>query len=575
MNKQKAPSIFSLALISILLLTLLASGTSVFAASDDQTGNQASAKTSVQSVVEQMQPGWNLGNTLDATGSDETTWGNPKVTKELINQIARQGFKSIRIPVTWGQHMGSAPDYTIDPAYLDRVQEVVNWALDANLVVVMNVHHDSWQWISYMESKHDPVPAQYKAAWTQIADRFKDTSGKLLFESINEPRFTDGGTTDKGKMYTMLSELNNSFYKIVRASGSVNATRPLILPSLESSPSQEAMDQLLQTITALKDPNLIATVHYYGFWPFSVNVAGYTTFEQDSQKDMATTFDNVYNTFVSKGIPVILGEYGLLGFDKNTNVIEQGEKLKFFNTLMNTLKEKKITGMWWDNGQHFSRTEFTWSDNALYHMITESLKGFVSTASTDQIFVKKGQPVTDVSLQLNLNGNKLTGIKASGKTLKEGLDYTVDSSGKLTLKANALKFLTASGKMGLNDVLVLNFNQGMVWQVNIIRYDTPMLQSIDGTVNSYAIPTAFNGDRLATMEAIYADGTFAGPQNWTAYKEFGNTFNPVYDSGTIQLLPGFFNEVNNGTVTLKFHFWSGEIVTYTITKSGNVINGQA
>ncbi|WP_138493691.1 cellulase family glycosylhydrolase [Paenibacillus pinistramenti] len=574
MKHRSAKSLFSFTLISVLLLSMFASGAS--AAGAELTASSAKTKTNaLQSYVDSMQPGWNLGNTLDATGADETTWGNPKVTKQLIQQIKKQGFNSIRIPVTWGQHMGSAPDYTIDPAYLDRVQEVVNWALDAHLYVLINVHHDSWQWVSYMESKHDEVLAQYNAAWTQIADRFKNTSDKLLFESINEPRFTDGGTTDTAKMFDMLAELNTSFHQIVRASGGKNTTRPLVLPSLGSSPTQENMDELYSTITSLNDPNLIATVHYYGFWPFSVNIAGYTTFEQDTQNDITTTFDNVYNTFTAKGIPVILGEYGLLGFDKNTNVIEQGEKLKFFNFLLNKLKDKHITAMLWDNGQHFGRTTFKWSDPSLYHMIMDTVNGAAATASSDQIFIKQGQQVKDASLQLTLNGTKFDSISVNGKKLKKNQDYTLTDGGLLTLKANTLKSLTASGKTGVNAVLTLSFNKGPEWKVNVIVYKTPQLQSASGTTDSFSIPTAFNGDRLATMEAVYADGSFAGPQNWTAYKEFGNTFNPNYDNGTIDLLPAFFNEVKDGDVTLKFHFWSGEIVTYTITKNGTAVTGQA
>jgi len=284
----------------------------------------AAPSSAMQSYVEAMQPGWNLGNSLDAVGADETAWGNPRITKELIQNISAQGYKSIRIPVTWDSHIGAAPNYQIEAAYLNRVQEVVQWALDANLYVMINVHHDSWLWISKMESQHDQVLARYNAIWRQIADKFKNSPNKLMFESVNEPRFTDGGTTDEAKQQKMLDELNVSFFNIVRNSGGQNATRPLVLSTLEASPTQERMTALYNTMTKLNDKNLIATVHFYGFWPFSVNIAGYTKFDAETQNDITTTFDNVYNTFVAKGIPVVVGEYGLLGFDKNTGVIEQG-----------------------------------------------------------------------------------------------------------------------------------------------------------------------------------------------------------------------------------------------------------
>lgn len=560
MYKRNSVFWLRLVLVTSLLLSLLSGFGS------------ASAKSSLQSVVSDMQPGWNLGNTLDATGSDETSWGNPKVTEELIKQIAAQGYKSIRIPVTWGQHVGTAPGYTIDPAYLDRVEEVVNWALKAKLYVMINVHHDSWMWISHMETQHDPVLAQYNAIWTQVADRFKNASDKLIFESINEPRFTDGGTTDETKMFTMLDELNTSFLNIVRNSGGRNATRPLVLPTLESSPNQVRMTHLYEFMSKLDDPNLIATVHYYGFWPFSVNIAGYTQFEGDTVKDIDTTFSNVYNTFTAKGIPVIVGEYGLLGFDKGLDVVEQGEKLKFFEYLTNTFKQYGITGMLWDNGQHFGRTTFQWSDPDLYKTVMAGVKGRSSTASSDLIFLLQGEKIKDTQIALNLNGNAFTGLRLDEKALKRGKDYTIDGS-TLTLKAELLSELTKAGTLGQSATLTAQFNKGADWKLNVILYKTPLLSEASGTASSFAIPVKFNGDRLATMEAINADGSYAGPQGWTAFKEFGYAFSPSYSTGEIKLLPAFFNEVKDGTVTLKFHFWSGNVLNYTITKSGSTIVG--
>ena len=99
--------------------------------------------------VAAMQPGWGLGNSLDAI-PDETSWGNPPVTKALLDTVRAQGFHSVRIPVTWSGHEGPAPAYTIDPAFMSRVKQVVDWALADGLYVVLNVHHDSWQWISSM-----------------------------------------------------------------------------------------------------------------------------------------------------------------------------------------------------------------------------------------------------------------------------------------------------------------------------------------------------------------------------------------------------------------------------------------
>ncbi|MDQ0087222.1 aryl-phospho-beta-D-glucosidase BglC (GH1 family) [Paenibacillus anaericanus] len=572
MITSRKKSILSLAIVASLLLSLFSASVSAADPKKEQDAKNA-AKGSIQSYVQDMQPGWNLGNTLDATGIDETTWGNPRVTKELIEQIAAQGYKSIRIPITWDQHIGDAPNYTIEPAYMNRVQEVVDWALDADLYVMINIHHDSWLWVSHMEKKHDEVLARYQATWTQIADRFKDHSNKLMFESINEPRFTDGGTEDRAKQNEMLYELLTSFHKIVRESGGKNAVRPLVLPTRETNPSQEDLDVLYNTIVKLNDPNLIATVHFYGFWPFSVNIAGYYKFEKDTTKDIVTTFDNVSNTFVAKGIPVILGEYGLLGFDKNTNTIEQGEKLKFFEFLTNTLREKKVTSMLWDNGQHFNRTTYKWSDEELINIMKAGWSGRSSTAESDIIYLAKGAEIQDAKVNLNLNGNQLTGIVTNGQKLKQGEDFVLNGE-ELVLKSSLLTKLTTVGNLGVNAVLSVQFNNGPDWKLKLTVNDKPVLHNAEGTTEAFAIPTNFNGNRVATMEATYAAGGNAGPQDWTSFKEYGNTFSPSFMTDEIKLLPDFFKDVKDGEVILKFHFWSGEIVTYTITKKGDNIVGK-
>ncbi|OKP98247.1 cellulase family glycosylhydrolase [Paenibacillus sp. P46E] len=566
----KKKSFLSLVLIAVLLLAMVTPVVS--ADSSEQAPHTNAATANLQSYVDALLPGWNLGNTLDATGADETSWGNPAVTQELIKKIAAQGYKSIRIPVTWDVHVGAAPGYTIDPAYLARVQQVVDWAIGENLYVMINLHHDSWLWISKMEQQHDQVSARYNAIWTQIANKFKNHSSKLMFESVNEPRFTDGGTTDENKALQMLDELNVSFRSIVRKSGGMNATRPLVLSTLEASPTQVRMDSLYNTIAKMNDSNLIATVHYYGFWPFSVNIAGYTKFDTDTQNDINTTFTNVYNTFTSKGIPVIVGEYGLLGFDKNTGVIEQGEKLKFFEYLAYYLKSKQITPMLWDNGQHFGRTTYQWSDPQLYNIMKTSWSNRSSTAESDLINLKKGASAKDVTVKLNLNGNTLSSIFFGSQQLLQGTDYTL-SGDQLTFKAARITSLTSSGKLGVNAVLTAHFNKGADWNFNVILYDTPVLSNAQGTTSSFKIPAVFNGTTLATMEAVYSTGGNAGPQNWTPYKEFAYAFTPSYSTNEISLLPAFFNEVNNGDVILKFHFWNGEVVSYKMTKNGTSVTG--
>ena len=528
------------------------------------------APCAAKDVVAAMQPGWNLGNTFDAIGADETAWGNPRVTTEFLGELVRQGFRSIRIPVTWGDHQGA--DYTIDATWLARVREVVGWALDAGLYVLINMHHDSWMWVNQLATDHDTVLARYTASWTQIAAAFRDASSRLVLESINEPTYD--GTTGDDQNYQLMDELNTAFHRIVRASGGANATRLLVLPTLHANGDQGRLDALATTIAALDDPNLAATVHYYGFWPFSVNIAGYTRFDATSQQDVTDTFDRAYTTFASRGIPVVIGEYGLLGFDTSLNTVEEGEKLKFFEYLGYWARTRGLTTMLWDNGQHFNRTTYRWSDPALYQQMRSSWTVRSGTADTDMLFVRKATPVTDATVTLNTNGNRLASIVNGDKVLMAGKDYTV-SGAHVTFPAATVTGLVGSAAYGVDSTLSVRFNRGIPWRLDVRTYDAPTLAAATGTTDAFAIPAVFTGDLLATMEAVYANGSGnAGPQNWTSYKQFGVAFNPDYAAGTVALPAAFFAEVTDATpVTLTFHFWSGTTLTYTVTRNGSAVTG--
>jgi len=523
----------------------------------------------IQSYVSDMQPGWNLGNTFDAVGDDETAWGNPYVTKELIENIAGQGYNSIRIPVTFDERMLEDGDYTIDSDFLNRVDQAVQWALEEDMYVMINVHHDSWTWIEAgMQENHDETLDRYRSIWTQLSEHFKDYSMNLMFESINEPRFW--GSDSEQEAY--LDELNIAFHQIVRESGGLNNVRPLVLPTLDTGLEPEKLDALYATIDELDDPNLISTVHFYGFWPFSVNVAGHTTFDDETKQDIIDTFDRVHDTFVAKGIPVIIGEYGLLGFDTDINAIQQGEKLKFFEYMLHYAQEKELTHMLWDNGQHFGRESFTWSDPALYEMMKTSWETRSATAESDHIYLKKGEAITDVDVELNLHGNQFQALQIDGNDLEEGKDYVLNGN-VLTIKSDLLSNLDNLDETGVKAVLTLLFDKGVDWDMNVMSYDTVILEDVDGEAGNFAIPTNFNGDHLATMEAVDNKGNPVGPQDWTSFKEFAYTFSPDYDAHEIVLKEAFFNELGDGEIDLTFHFWSGEKADYTLLKEGDNIIG--
>ncbi|GAA1692095.1 hypothetical protein GCM10009830_44790 [Glycomyces endophyticus] len=527
---------------------------------------------SAMDQVAAMQPGWNVGNTLDALGG-ETAWGNPLITEELLAHVKSQGFNSIRLPVTWEEYMGPGPGYAVDPARMDRVEQVVDWALEQDLQVLLNVHHDSWMWLNELGTDHDAVLAKYEALWTQIADRFKDHPAELAFESVNEPQFTgaEGAAGD-----ALTEELNLVFHEIVRGSGGGNDDRLLVLPTLVTNADQPRLDALKATIDGLDDPMVAATIHFYGFWPFSVNIAGFTSYDAEVEADLVGTFQRVHDTFVDAGVPVIMGEWAVLNYDHNRPGVHQsGELLKFFEAVGFHARDKGVTTMLWDAGQFLNRATLHWRDQHMYEYFASGVTTRSGTASFDSVYLPSTGAITAKSLTLHRNGLEFQGLWHGGTRLAEGADYTV-SGDTLTFTAAALTRLAGNRAYGVNATVEARFSAGVPWRVKVVTADAPVLSSATGPSASFAIPTQFKGDTLATMEAKYADGTNAGTATWTSYQEFWSNFRPDYAAGTLVLTPEFLAAVTDGQpVTLTFHFYSGATASYTITESGGTVTGTA
>jgi hypothetical protein len=238
-----------------------------------------------------------------------------------------------------------------------------------------------------MSTDHDQVLARFKATWTQIAAAFRNEPGKLVFESINEPQFDNA---DDARKAALLQELNKSFHSVVRSSGGNNDNRLLMLPTEVCTPDQRLLDNLAGTIQSLGDRRLIATVHYYGYWPFSVSTAGVTRFDAAVREDLTKTFDRVRDTFAARGIPVVVGEYGLLGYDHGPGAVERGEMLKYFEAFGHAARTRKVTTVLWDNGSFFDRGKLRWKDAGLFRQIRSSWTTRSATASSDNFVPRSG-----------------------------------------------------------------------------------------------------------------------------------------------------------------------------------------
>ncbi len=296
-------------------------------------------------LVADMKIGWNLGNTLDATGGvgadSERSWGNPKTTQEMIDAVLDQGFNVIRIPVTWDGHFGAAPEYQIHDIWMNRVQEVVDYAYDRGAYVILNLHHEEWHFPS--EENKEAASETLAALWTQIANHFKDYDEHLIFEGLNEPRKKGtavewtGGDKEGREVVNHFAQV---FVDTVRATGGNNAERHLMVTGYAASSSRDA----LKSIQLPEDDKLIVSVHAYTPYNFALNTKGTDRWDVDKDaKDIDYLLKTLDELFLSKGIPVIIGEFGAM------NKENDAERIEWADYYVSKATEYGVPCIWWDN----------------------------------------------------------------------------------------------------------------------------------------------------------------------------------------------------------------------------------
>ena len=147
-------------------------------------------------LVKEMNIGWNLGNTLDSADTGhkpdeapqifETAWGAQYTSQIQMDKVLEAGYNVIRIPVSWGEHLYDDGACTIDSAWLERVQEIVDFVYKRGAYVILNTHHE--EWYKTFEADKEEGKKRIAAVWKQIATRFADYGDHLIFEDLNEPR---------------------------------------------------------------------------------------------------------------------------------------------------------------------------------------------------------------------------------------------------------------------------------------------------------------------------------------------------------------------------------------------------
>lgn len=281
-------------------------------------------------IVKDMGLGINLGNTLEACGAwinssggvsaYETAWGSPIITEDMIKGYAECGFGVLRIPVAWSNLIGE--DYTINPDYMARAIEITDWTLNAGMYAIVNIHYDGGWWTKFPEDKEECM-TKYTRIWEQITEAFQDYDDKLMFESLNEEGGWDslwnrysGKTDGKADSFGLLNEINQKFVDIVRASGGNNPKRHLLIAGYNTDIDMTCDDEFVMP----NDPEnrCAVSVHYYTPPTFCILDAdaswGKAKTDWGSEEDVELLLhymDMLKEHFVDKGIPVIIGEYGV------------------------------------------------------------------------------------------------------------------------------------------------------------------------------------------------------------------------------------------------------------------------
>lgn len=430
-----------------------------------------------QQITEAMGVGCNLGNSLEANDAgilNETAWGNPKLTEQFVLAVKSAGFQSIRIPVSYLNKIDDNNGYQIDSAWLDRVQEVVDYCVKNDMYAIVNMHGDGYTsinggWLLCGSSDQTKIREKYKACWKQIATRFKDYDEHLIFESMNEE--FDGTYGDPNRTYyENINTYNQIFVDTVRQTGGNNDKRWLLIPGWNTDINYTVgdygfalpTDQYLSSGVAAGEKRIMISVHYYAPWEFcgteSQAVTQWGSKATDSTKKaswgdesyMVSQFKKLKDKFVSQGYPVVIGEFGAINkssIDSQNTVC----RADFYQKVCYYAKQNGLVPVAWDNGYNgvYGFCLIDRSTNTVAHPeVVNAMMEIYRASSTatgisldkDQITVSVGDP----GVQLNASLTPADSQDLISWSSDDDKVATVNSSGLVTAVGAGSCTITAS-----------------------------------------------------------------------------------------------------------------------------------
>ena len=352
---------------------------------EEETGKFEIPDSEALLFAEKLKLGWNLGNTFDAKDDGkgqadrdyETYWCGAKTSEELIHALKKAGFNLIRMPVSWHNHL-TDNGYTVDSAWMERVREVAKWITDEGMYVIIYIHHDNSELFLYPDSDHYAESEKYiSAIWRQISESFADFDEHVIFESMNEPRLVntkyewwlDPRSSECKDAANCINMLNQKFVDTVRASGGNNASRYLLVPGYCASPDA-AVSSLFVLPKDSAENRIMIEVHAYTPYNYALNQADPDSRfdlgnDRNKMKQIQDFMNSLYRKYITKGIPVIIDEFGAL--QKKNDDLQ--DRVNFAAFYVASAAARGIPCVWWDNhcfssdGERFGlidRNELVW-----------------------------------------------------------------------------------------------------------------------------------------------------------------------------------------------------------------------
>ena len=428
-----------------------------------------------EAILEDMGLGWNLGNSLDATGGSgldtETSWSNPKTTQALIDKVKSLGFNTVRVPVSWGKHV-SDDNYTIDSAWLARVKEVVDYCYKNDMYVILNIHHDTKSSASASGAGYYPRSSAYSSSekfvtsvWSQVAEYFKDYDYHLIFETLNEPRLIGSDSEWYFSKWSVPSEvkdaidcinkLNQKAVDTIRATGSNNRGRLIMCPGYDASIDGATVSGFKLPTDISGNKNRIAvSVHAYSPYNFAMNIdtskGATSTYSSSIKEELQSLFSTLKSNFRDKGIPVVIGEFG--STDKNNTA----ERVKWATDYTALAKKNNIPCALWDNNAFARYNGSSIVLNSEYHGYINRKNNTVTSPAKDVIEALMKPYGNRVDLNCSSSVTIVAGqsknIGASSSTSGAVLTYksttpsicTVDKNGNVTALKTGTGYVTVT-----------------------------------------------------------------------------------------------------------------------------------